>query len=60
MFSNVNGLRSKFKLTKFQETIARYEIIAFAESKTDDFDEVLVPGFKTIYMKNRKQNKRVS
>ena len=39
--------------------IKEYDIIAFAESKTDDFDDFDLPGFSFTYMKNRKRNKRV-
>ena len=59
LFLNVNGLRSKTRLPEFLEMIKDYDIIAFAESKTDDFDNFNLPGFKFTYMKNRKRNKRV-
>ena len=59
LFLNVNGLRSKTRLLEFLEMIKDYDIIAFAESKTDDFDNFNLPGFKFTSMKNRKRNKRV-
>ena len=39
--------------------IKDYDIIAFVESKTDDFDNFNLPGFEFTHMKNRKRNKRV-
>ena len=59
LFLNVNGLLSKTRLPEFLEMIKDYDIIAFAESKTDDIDNFNLPGFKFTYVKNRKRNKQV-
>ena len=51
-FLNVNGLRNKTRLPEFLEMIKDYDIIAFAESNTDYFDDFNLPGFSFAYMKN--------
>ena len=59
LFLNVNGLYTKTRIPEFLDMIANYDIVAFGESKTDDFDNFNLPGFTTSYMKNRKESRHV-
>ena len=59
LFLNVNGLRSKTTLPEFLNEIQNYDILAFVESKTDDYDNFNLPNFNTFYVKNRHKNKRI-
>jgi len=49
---NVCGLIRRSQYPDFIELINKYEILCFVETKTDDPDEINLPGFDVI-MKNR-------
>ena len=55
---NVCGLVTKSQYPEFNDLIAKYDILCFTESKTDDTDHINLPGFE-IYMKNRFKFKRI-
>ena len=56
---NVCGLVTKSHYPEFKDLMNNYYInMCFTESKTDDTDQVDIPGFE-IYMKNRFKFKRV-
>ena len=42
---NVCGLRSKTLFPEFHELISNYDIIGFQETKTDQMDDLTLPGF---------------
>jgi hypothetical protein len=43
---------------EFENLIEKHNIVHFVETKTDDIDEIKLPGYK-FHMKNRKTNSRV-
>lgn len=45
---NVCGLASKLRFPEFTDFIENYDIIGLQECKTDDADELLIPGYKLI------------
>jgi hypothetical protein len=56
---NCCGLKSKLNYPEFHEFVNTFDILCFVESKTDDLDEIVLPGF-LIKMKNRKSfSKRI-
>jgi hypothetical protein len=50
---NCCGLKSKLNYPEFHEFVNTFDILCFVESKIDDLDEIVLPGF-LIKMKNRK------
>ena len=50
---NCCGLKNKLQYPEFQELLSANDIICLIESKTDDTDEILLPGY-IFKMKNRK------
>ena len=50
---NCCGLKNKLQYPEFQELLSANDIICLVESKTDDTDEILLPGY-IFKMKNRK------
>lgn len=46
---NVCGLASKSQIPEFIELINRYDIIGIQESKTDDCDDINIPGYNIVY-----------
>ena len=55
---NVCGLVKRIQYPEFMELIEGYDILCFVETKTDDADEINLPGF-ILHMKNRFTFKRV-
>jgi len=55
---NVCGLKRRIQYPEFLELVNDYDILCFVETKTDDVDEIDLPGF-IIKMKNRFQFRRV-
>lgn len=51
---NVCGIVSKLKCPDFLSYICNFDIIGLQETKTDDSDEICVPGF-VVYMFNRQK-----
>ena len=56
---NVCGILSKMLSRDFIETVTKYDIIAFSETKLDDFDSISIQGYTAFY-KNRSIFKRKS
>ena len=52
------GLVNKVHFPEFENLIEKHNIVCFVETKTDDMDEIKLPGYK-FHMKNRKTNNRV-
>ena len=50
---NCCGLKNKLQYPEFQELLSANDSICLVESKTDDTDEILLPGY-IFKMKNRK------
>jgi hypothetical protein len=50
---NCCGLKSKLNYPEFHAFVNTFDILCFVESKTDDLNEIVLPGF-LIKMKNRK------
>lgn len=50
---NVCGLRSKLIDPEFTSFVSEYDIVLFVDTKTDDNDELSLPGFQ-CHFKNRK------
>lgn len=50
---NCCGLKFKLNYQEFHEFVKTFDILCFVESKTDDLDEIVLPGF-LIKIKNRK------
>ena len=42
---NVCGLRSKTIFPEFHEFTSAYDVIGFQETKTDQLDDLILPGF---------------
>ena len=55
---NVCGLVKRIQYPEFMGLIEGYDILCFVETKTDDADEINLPGF-ILHMKNRFTFKRV-
>ena len=51
---NVCGLASKIKVPEFLNFISTFDILGIQESKTDETDNICVPGYQ-IYYNNREQ-----
>ena len=54
-FLNVCGIRSKLLNPDFELLIKKYDILVFAETKTDEFDELKLPEDYTYFAKHRKK-----
>ena len=54
---NVCGLRSKLNCPDFVSLINKYDIIGVQETKTDDIDTIIIPGY-SVYLNNRSCNSR--
>ena len=54
-FLNVYGIRSKLLNPDFELLIKKYDILVFAETKTDEFDELKLPEDYTYFAKHRKK-----
>jgi exonuclease III len=52
VYFNVCGLKRRIQYPEFLELVNDYDILCFVETKTDDVDEIDLPGF-IIKMKNR-------
>lgn len=50
----VCGLKSKLNCPDFLNFLHKYDIICIQESRLDDVDHIIVPGYK-LFMHNRKQ-----
>ena len=59
MFLNVCGLKSKLRFPDFNDFIMGYDIVLLTETKLDEMDSIVIPGFN-IFTKNRKLKKRKS
>ena len=46
---NVCGLAAKCVLPEFIEFVSSFDILAIQESKTNDTDEIQVPGYHVFY-----------
>ena len=55
---NCCGLVNKLHYPEFENLVEKHYIVCFVETKTDDMDEIKLPGYK-FHMKNRKTNSRV-
>ena len=51
---NVCGLKSKLNCPDFMNFLHDYDVICIQESRLDDVDKIIVPGYK-IFTHNRKQ-----
>jgi exonuclease III len=49
---NVCGIKQRLNYPEFADFISSYDIIGLTETKTDDSDEINIPGFVT-FMRNR-------
>ena len=59
LYVNCCSLVNKLNLyPEFENLIEKHNIVCFVETKTDDMDEIKLPGYK-FHMKNRKTNNRV-
>ena len=54
---NVCGLRSKLNCPDFVSLINKYDIIGVQETRTDDIDTIIIPGY-SVYLNNRSCNSR--
>jgi hypothetical protein len=52
-FINVCGLKSKLLNSDFGYMIKKYDILIFVETKTDEFDEIKLPGGYSSHVKHR-------
>ena len=52
MTLNVCGINRRLQYPDFLELVNKFNILCFVETKTDDVDEIEIPGF-TVKMKNR-------
>lgn len=57
---NVCGLASKSQIPEFIELINRYDIIGIKESKTDDCDDINIPGYNIVYNNRQKLSRTKS
>ena len=53
LFINVNFLRKKLDFPDFIDYLQNYDIISFAETKLDEYDQLDIPGFNSPYLNNR-------
>jgi hypothetical protein len=51
---NCCGLQNKLQYPEFQELLSANDIICLVESKTDDTDEILLPGYMLKMIKIEK------
>ena len=58
LYVNCCGLVNKLYYPEFENLIEKHNIVCFVETKTNDMDEIKLPGYK-FHMKNRKTNSRV-
>ncbi|CAG2241563.1 unnamed protein product [Mytilus edulis] len=58
IYINCCGLKHKLQYPEFETLLQKHEILCFVESKTDDMDEICIPGYK-IKAKNRRKISRV-
>ena len=49
---NCCGIKTRLQYPEFRNLIQSYEIICFVETKTDNIDMIILPGYKFV-MKNR-------
>ena len=47
------GLNKRSNYPEFKELANKYDVLCFVETKTDDCDQIDLPGFQMVYMKNR-------
>ena len=52
LYVNYCGLVNKLHYPEFENLIEKHNIACFVETKTDDMDEIKLPGYK-FHMKNR-------
>ena len=50
---NCCGIRTKLNYPEFHELVNDFDVLCLVETKTDDLDEIIIPGFITKF-KNRK------
>jgi hypothetical protein len=58
LYVNCCSLVNKLHYPEFENLIEKHNIVCFVETKTDDMNEIKLPGYK-FHMKNRKTNSRV-
>jgi hypothetical protein len=58
LYVNCCGLVNKLHFPEFENLVEKHSIVCFVETKTDDMDEIKLPGY-IFHMKNRKTNSRV-
>ncbi|CAG2223181.1 unnamed protein product [Mytilus edulis] len=58
IYINCCGLKHKLQYPEFETLLQKHEVLCFVESKTDDMDEICIPGYK-IKAKNRRKISRV-
>ena len=52
---NCCGIKTRLQYPEFRNLIQSYEIICFVETKTENIDIIILPGYKFV-MKNREKN----
>lgn len=57
---NVCGLSSKLQIPEFIDLINCYDIIGIQESKTDDCDDIHIPGYSITYNNRQELSRRKS
>ena len=50
---NVCCLNKRSNYPEFIELVNKYDVLCFVETKTDACDQIDLPGFQMVYMKNR-------
>ena len=45
------GLSKRANYPEFIELVNKYDVLCFVETKTDDCDQIDLPGFQMVYMK---------
>ena len=54
-YLNICGLKSKLLNSDICYMIKKYDILIFVETKTDEFDEINLPGGYSYHVKHRKK-----
>lgn len=46
---NCCGIRTKLNYPEFHELVNDFDVLCLVETKTDDLDEIIIPGFITKF-----------
>ena len=57
---NVCGLASKCHIQEFLNFVESFDILGIQESKTDDTDNICIPGYQIFYNNREKLSRRQS